>query len=85
MHSTDYNYPELPDRALRQHFIDPTNPASAQSDFFNSSVQFQSWRTGLHGINKALGRMQRESPPPTGVDTAGNPVVVVELRGAGRG
>ena len=39
----------------------------------------------LHAINKATGRMQGDSPSPTGFDRRGNPVVIVELPGAGRG
>ncbi|WP_248488221.1 RHS repeat-associated core domain-containing protein [Pseudomonas sp. CYM-20-01] len=85
MHTVEKHGPEIPDSALKQRSIDGTNPTTGESGYISSSSQFNSWKMQLHAINKALGRMQGDSPSPTGLDNAGNPVVVVELPGAGRG
>ncbi len=85
MHAVEKHGPEIPDNALKQRSIDGTNPTNGQRGAINSSSQFKSWRMQLHAINKAIGRMQGDSPSPTGSDRNGNPVVVVDLPGAGRG
>lgn len=72
-------------RALKQRSIDGTNPTTREIGPVASSSQFKSWKMQLHAINKAIGRMQGNAPSPTGFDGIGNPVVVVELPGAGRG
>ncbi len=85
MHTVEKHGPEIPDSALKQRSIDGTNPTTGERGNISSSSQFNSWKMQLHAINKAMGRMQGASPSPTGFDRAGNPVVVVELPGAGRG
>ncbi|MFL1505131.1 type IV secretion protein Rhs, partial [Pseudomonas sp. O64] len=85
MHATEKHGPEIPDEALKQRSIDGTNPTTGTKGPISSSSQFKSWKMQLHAINKALGKMQSNSPAPTGFDKTGNPVVVVELLGAGRG
>ncbi|WP_339439576.1 RHS repeat-associated core domain-containing protein, partial [Pseudomonas sp. EA_15y_Pfl1_P104] len=85
MHTVEKHGPEIPDNELRQRSIDGTNPATGERGVINSSSQFKSWRMQFHAINKAMGKMQGDSPSPTAFDRSGNPVVVVELPGAGRG
>ncbi len=85
MHTVEKHGPEIPDNALKQRSIDGTNPTTGGPGPISSSSQFKTWKMQLHAINKALGRMQGSSPSPTGFDGHGNPVVVVELPGAGRG
>ncbi|WP_405647944.1 RHS repeat domain-containing protein, partial [Pseudomonas sp. Ld6] len=85
MHSVEKHSPEIPDNALRQRSIDGTNPTTGEREAINSSSQFKTWVMQLNAINKAMGRMQGDSPLPTGFDRRGNPVVIVELPGAGRG
>ena len=85
MHAAEKHGPEIPDHALKQRSIDGTNPTTGKRAQINSSSQFKSWKMQLHAINKALGRMQGNSPSPTGIDMKGNPMVVVELPDAGRG
>uniref|UniRef100_UPI0027DDFF4F RHS repeat domain-containing protein n=1 Tax=Pseudomonas sp. Xaverov 259 TaxID=2666086 RepID=UPI0027DDFF4F len=85
MHATEKHGPEIPDHALKQRSIDGTNPTTGKKEPINSSSQFKTWKMQLHAINKALGKMQSNSPSPTGFDKQGNPVVIVELPGAGRG
>ncbi|OOV95285.1 type IV secretion protein Rhs, partial [Pseudomonas sp. MF6394] len=85
MHSVEKHSPEIPDNALRQRSIDGTNPTTGEREAINSSSQFKTWVMQLNAINKAMGRMQGDSPLPTGFDRRGNPVIIVELPGAGRG
>ena len=85
MHTVEKHGPDIPDNELRQLSIDVINPTTGERGAISSSSQFKSWRMQLHAINKAMGKMQGDSPSPTAFDRSGNPVVVVELPGAGRG
>jgi RHS repeat-associated protein len=85
MHTAEKHSPDIPDHALRQRSIDGRNPTTGELERINSSSQFKTWKMQLHAINKAMGRMKDGSISPTGFDARGNPVVVVELPGAGRG
>ncbi|WP_313629756.1 RHS repeat-associated core domain-containing protein, partial [Pseudomonas sp.] len=85
MHSVEKHGPDITDRALKQRSIDGTNPTTGEIGPVASSSQFKSWKMQLHAINKTMGRVQGNAPSPTGFDGRGNPVVVVELPGAGRG
>lgn len=85
MHTAEKHSPDIPNHTLRQRSIDGTNPTTGELERISSSSQFKTWKMQLHAINKAMGRMKDGSISPTGFDARGNPVVVVELPGAGRG
>ena len=85
MHTIDKHGPHIPDVVLRQRAIDGTDPISGALGRLNKSSQFRSWRMQLHALNEALTRKARGLPAHTGFDRAGNPILRIELPGAGRG
>ncbi|MFC6337891.1 RHS repeat-associated core domain-containing protein [Pseudomonas karstica] len=85
MHTVVKHGPEIPDNAMKQRTIDGINPANGKKGKINSSSQFTSWKMQMHAINNALYKMQGKSPSPTGFDSEGNPVVRMEMPGAGHG
>lgn len=85
MHAVEKHGPDIPDKRLERRSIDGTNPTTGEREFINSSSQFKSWKMQMHAMNIAMGKMRQTPPSPTGFDGKGNPVVVMELLGAGRG
>ncbi|XKU39428.1 hypothetical protein BG51_16550 [Pseudomonas [fluorescens] ATCC 17400] len=70
---------------MRQRAIDGTNPTTGRGGVISSSSKFTSWKLQTHTINKALYKMRGKQPSPTGFDSEGNPVVKMEVSGAGYG
>jgi RHS repeat-associated protein len=85
MHAVEKHGPDIPEKRLERRSIDGTNPTTGKKEFINSSSQFKSWKMQMHAVNIAMGKMRQTPPSPTGIDKKGNPVVVMELLGAGRG
>lgn len=85
MHTVAKHGPEIPDIAMRQRAIDGTNPTTGRGGVISSSSKFTSWKLQMHTINKALYKMRGKQPSPTGFDSEGNPVVKMEISGAGHG
>ncbi|MGD8221229.1 RHS repeat-associated core domain-containing protein [Pseudomonas thivervalensis] len=85
MHTIDKHGPHIPDIVLRQRAIDGTDPISGAPGRLNKSSQFRSWKMQLHALNEALTRKARGLPAHTGFDRAGNPILRIEMPGAGRG
>ncbi|TWC12575.1 RHS repeat-associated protein, partial [Pseudomonas sp. SJZ085] len=86
MHTIAKHNPEITDRAIRQRPIDGSHPTiSGQIGPVSSSSQFKSWRMQMHALNEALTRKARGLPAHTGFDRKQNPIVRMEMSGAGRG
>ncbi|TNF79610.1 type IV secretion protein Rhs, partial [Pseudomonas sp. ICMP22404] len=86
MHTVAKHNPEIPDRAVRQRPIDGSHPTiNGQIGPVSSSSQFKSWRMQMHALNEALTRTARGLPAHTGFDRRQNPIVRMEMPGAGRG
>ncbi|PTC22071.1 type IV secretion protein Rhs, partial [Pseudomonas palleroniana] len=88
MHSVAKHSPEINDAALRQRAIDGTDPSTGllkPGKSGNLSSQFHSWRMQLGALNKALTRNSLGLDPFNGKDHNQNPILKLELLGAGRG
>ncbi|OPA89329.1 type IV secretion protein Rhs, partial [Pseudomonas fluorescens] len=88
MHTVAKHGPEITDPDLKQRAIDGTDPAtgSRRPDARgNLSSQFHSWRMQLSALNKALTRDSLGLDPFNGRDHNQNPILKLELPGAGRG
>ncbi|WP_172679605.1 RHS repeat-associated core domain-containing protein, partial [Pseudomonas sp. Pf153] len=86
MHTIAKHSPEIPDRAIRRRPIDGSHPTiNGRIGSVSSSSQFRSWRMQMHALNEALTRKARGLPAHTGFDRRQNPIVRMEMPGAGRG
>lgn len=85
MHTVAKHGKEIPSTAMQKRSIDGTNPANGKKGKVNSSSQFKSWKMQLHALNKAIHKMQDGNPSYTGHDPSGNPVIKMEMPGAGHG
>ncbi|MGU9859400.1 RHS repeat-associated core domain-containing protein [Pseudomonas sp. LF245] len=85
MHTVAKHGKEIPSTAMQKRSIDGTNPANGKKGKVNSSSQFKSWKIQLHALNKAIHKMQGGNPSYTGHDPSGNPVIKMEMPGAGHG
>ncbi|WP_285380126.1 RHS repeat-associated core domain-containing protein, partial [Pseudomonas sp. efr-133-R2A-59] len=86
MHTVAKHGPEIGDKALKQRAIDGSHPTKkGVREKINSSSQFKSWTMQFRAISYALSKMHRDPPEPTGYDSERNPIVRMELPGAGRG
>lgn len=70
---------------LKPRATDGTDPISGAPGRLNKSSQFRTWKMQLHALNEALTRKARGLPAHTGFDRAGNPILRIEMPGAGRG
>ncbi|WP_095127459.1 RHS repeat-associated core domain-containing protein [Pseudomonas sp. Irchel s3h14] len=86
MHSVEKHGPEIDDKALKQRSIDGSHPTKkGVRGPIRPSSQFSSWMMQFRAISYALSKMHRDVPEPTGHDADRNPIVRMELPGAGRG
>ncbi|NWE21968.1 RHS repeat domain-containing protein, partial [Pseudomonas sp. P7548] len=88
MHTVAKHGPEITDTALKQRAIDGTDPSTGlrkPKAKGNLSSQFHSWKMQLNALNKALTRKSLGLDPFNGKDKNLNPVLRLELSGAGRG
>ncbi|OYU08652.1 MAG: type IV secretion protein Rhs [Pseudomonas sp. PGPPP1] len=88
MHTVAKHGPEITDSALKQRAIDGTDPGTglpSPSGKGNSSSQFHSWKMQLGALNKAMTRKSLGLEPSNGKDQNQNPILRLELPGAGRG
>ncbi|AZE84350.1 Rhs-family protein [Pseudomonas orientalis] len=88
MHTVTKHGPEITDSALKQRAIDGTDPVTGMpkpDGKGNLSSQFHSWKMQLSALNKALTRKSLGLDPFNGQDHNKNPILRLELPGAGRG
>ncbi|MDR9752097.1 RHS repeat-associated core domain-containing protein, partial [Pseudomonas sp. SZMC_28357] len=89
MHTVEKHSPEITDQALKQRAINGANPHTGALPKYGSkanlSSQFRSWRMHLSALNKGMTREQLGLSSHTGIDHKNNPIVRMELPGAGRG
>jgi hypothetical protein len=88
MHTVKKHSSEIPDAALKQRAIDGTDPHTGRrlrDAKGNPSSQFNNWKVHLSALNKALSREALGLNPHTGKDHNKDPIVRMELPGAGRG
>ncbi|SED38225.1 RHS repeat-associated core domain-containing protein [Pseudomonas migulae] len=88
MHTVQKHSSEIPDAALKQRAINGANPKTGRVPVpprGNLSSQFSNWRVHLNALNKAMTRERLGLDPHTGRDHNNDPVVRMELPGAGRG
>ncbi|MCU0122176.1 RHS repeat-associated core domain-containing protein, partial [Pseudomonas sp. B2M1-30] len=88
MHTVEKHSSEISDQALRQRAINGANPHTGivpRRPRGNLSSQFYNWRLHLGALNKAMTKDKHGLIMHTGVDQKNNPIVRLELPGAGRG
>jgi RHS repeat-associated protein len=88
MHTVQKHSSEIPDVALKQRAINGANPKTGRVPVpprGNLSSQFSNWRVHLNALNKAMTRGSLGLDPHTGWDHNNDPIVRMELPGAGRG
>ncbi|MHB2241407.1 RHS repeat-associated core domain-containing protein [Pseudomonas monsensis] len=88
MHTVKKHSSEIPDRALKQRGINGADPHTGIVPLRargNLSSQFHNWRMHLGALNKAMTKDKDGLIMHTGKDQKGNPIVRLELPGAGRG
>ncbi|EJM61960.1 RHS repeat-associated core domain-containing protein, partial [Pseudomonas sp. GM48] len=88
MHTVAKHSSEISDQALRQRAIngaDPHTGVAPRGGRGNLSSQFKNWRMHLNALNKAMTRESLGLSPHTGKDHNNDPIVRMELPGAGRG
>lgn len=88
MHTVKKHSSEIPDRALKQRGINGADPHTGEvpkGAKGNLSSQFHSWRMHLGALNKAMTKDKNGMIKHTGKDHNKNPIVRLELPGAGRG
>uniref|UniRef100_UPI00103698F5 RHS repeat-associated core domain-containing protein n=1 Tax=Pseudomonas sp. Sample_10 TaxID=2448269 RepID=UPI00103698F5 len=88
MHTIKKHSSEIPEKALKQRAINGADPHTGKVPKLargNLSSQFSSWRVHLSALNKAMSRAQLGLLPHTGQDHNKDPIVRMELPGAGRG
>ncbi|VVM56947.1 RHS repeat-associated core domain-containing protein [Pseudomonas fluorescens] len=88
MHTVEKHSPEISDRALKQRAINGANPHTGvvpRRARGNLSSQFYNWRMHLGALNKAMTKDKHGLIMHNGVDQNNNPIVRLELPGAGRG
>jgi uncharacterized protein RhaS with RHS repeats len=88
MHTVEKHSSEISDKALEQRAINGANPHTGlipKGAKGNRSSQFHNWRMHLGAINKAMTKDKNGLIMHTGKDQNKNPIVRLELPGAGRG
>ncbi|EJL98469.1 RHS repeat-associated core domain protein containing protein [Pseudomonas sp. GM102] len=88
MHTVKKHSSEISDTALKQRAINGADPNTGRipnGARGNLSSQFSSWRVHFNALNKALTRERLGLSPHTGTDHNRDPIVRMELPGAGRG
>ncbi|WNF56199.1 RHS repeat-associated core domain-containing protein [Pseudomonas sp. SG20052] len=88
MHTVKKHSSEIPDQALKQRADNGADPHTGEvpkGARGNLSSQFRNWRMHLGALNKAMTREALGLSPHTGKDQHKNPIVRMELPGAGRG
>src|SRR5207253_8617739 len=88
MHTVQKHSSEIPDVALKQRAINGANPHTGKIQKGANgrlSSQFSNWRFHLNALNKAMTRERLGLSPHTGKDHKKDPIVRLELPGAGRG
>jgi RHS repeat-associated protein len=88
MHTIKKHSSEISDPALRQRGINGADPHTGIVPIRargNLSSQFHNWRMHLSALNKAMTRDKHGQIIHTGFDHNNNPIVRLELPGAGRG
>jgi hypothetical protein len=88
MHTVKKHSSEISDEALKQRAINGTDPHTGVAPIpprGNPSSQFHNWRMHLGALNKAMTRDKDGLIMHTGKDQNENPIVRLELPGAGRG
>jgi len=88
MHTVKKHSSEIPDRALQQRGINGADPHTGIVPMRargNLSSQFHNWRMHLGALNKAMTKDKDGLIMHTGEDIRRNPIVRLELPGAGRG
>ncbi|HJR32725.1 MAG TPA: RHS repeat-associated core domain-containing protein [Pseudomonas sp.] len=88
MHTVQKHSSEIPDVALKQRAINGANPKTGRVPVpprGSLSSQFANWRVHLNALNKAMTRERLGLDPYTGWDHNNDPIVRMELPGAGRG
>jgi hypothetical protein len=88
MHTIKKHSSEIPEQALKQRAINGADPHTGKVPKparGNLSSQFSNWRIHLSALNKAMSRERLGLSPHTGQDHNRDPIVRMELPGAGRG
>jgi RHS repeat-associated protein len=88
MHTVKKHSSEISDPALKQRAINGADPHTGEvpkGAKGNPSSQFHSWRMHLGALNKAMTKDKNGLIRHTGMDQKKNPIVRLELPGAGRG
>jgi hypothetical protein len=88
MHTVKKHSSEISDTALKQRAINGADPNTGRipnGARGNLSSQFSNWRVHFNALNKALTRERLGLSPHTGTDHNRDPIVRMELPGAGRG
>ncbi|MCP1489479.1 RHS repeat-associated protein [Pseudomonas fluorescens] len=88
MHTVKKHGSEISDPALKQRAINGADPHTGnvpKGAKGNLSSQFHSWRMHLGALNKAMTKDKNGLIRHTGKDQKKNPIVRLELPGAGRG
>ncbi|RON25491.1 RHS repeat-associated core domain-containing protein [Pseudomonas lini] len=88
MHTVKKHSSEIPDAALKQRAINGAHPKTGRVPVpprGNLSSQFANWRVHFNALNKAMTRERLGLAPYTGWDHNNDPIVRMELPGAGRG
>jgi RHS repeat-associated protein len=88
MHTVKKHSSEISDPALKQRAINGADPHTGEvpkGAKGNPSSQFHSWRMHLGALNKAMTKDKNGLIRHTGKDQKKNPIVRLELPGAGRG
>ncbi|VVM74736.1 hypothetical protein PS684_02956 [Pseudomonas fluorescens] len=88
MHTVKKHGSEISDQALKQRGINGADPHTGivpRRARGNLSSQFHNWRMHLGALNKAMTKDKDGLIMPTGKDQNHNPIVRLELPGAGRG
>jgi hypothetical protein len=88
MHTVKKHSSEISDPALKQRAIDGADPHTGiipKGAKGNLSSQFHNWRMHLGALNKAMTKDKNGLIMHTGKDQNKNPIVRLELPGAGRG
>ncbi|ANI58005.1 RHS repeat-associated core domain-containing protein [Pseudomonas sp. GR 6-02] len=88
MHTVKKHSSEISDQALNQRAVNGADPHTGEvpkGARGNLSSQFRNWRMHLGALNKAMTREALGLSPHTGKDQNKNPIVRMELPGAGRG
>ncbi|MED7670732.1 type IV secretion protein Rhs, partial [Pseudomonas moraviensis subsp. stanleyae] len=88
MHTVKKHSSEISGPALKQRAINGADPHTGEvpkNAKGNPSSQFHSWRMHLGALNKAMTKDENGLIKHTGMDQKKNPIVRLELLGAGRG